>query len=89
MRLPCPPAPYSVTQSTMSYMIPQPRHISSEEKIVQEPGTLSGITMKSAVQSNVSGTFLSKKHNINLSQGTRFELAIRPDSNSSSAASGS
>ena len=45
--------------------------------------------MESAVQSNVSGVFLSKKHNINLHQGTRLQLAIAPETNSMSTASGS
>ena len=45
--------------------------------------------MESAVQSNVSGVFLSKKHNINLHEGTRFQLAIAPETGSMSTASGS
>ncbi len=84
-----PPAPMGVAQSTSSYMMVQPRHIPNDERIQQDPGTLSHVMMKSSVQSDVSGVFLSKKHNINLSRGTRFQLAIAPETESMSTASGS
>ena len=84
-----PPDVMGVTQSTSSYMIQQPAHIPSDQKIQQDPGTLSHITMMSSVQSQVSGVFLSKKHNINLHRGTRLQLAIAPETSSMSAVSGS
>ena len=84
-----PPAPMGVAQSTSSYMMIQPRHIPNDERIQQDPGTLSHVMMKSSVQSQVSGVFLSKKHNINLRRGTRLQLAIAPETNSMSTASGS
>jgi hypothetical protein len=84
-----PPVITGVTQSTSSYMMVQPRHIPNDQKIQQDPGTLSHVMLKSAVQSNVSGVFLSKSHNINLHQGTRLQLAIAPETNSMSTASGS
>jgi hypothetical protein len=84
-----PPDEIGVAQSTSAYMIQQPRHISSDEKIQQDPGTLGNIALTSSVQSDVSGMFLSKSRNINLHQGTRFQLAIAPESNSMAAGSGS
>ncbi|HZC44113.1 MAG TPA: hypothetical protein VE195_08060 [Acidobacteriaceae bacterium] len=84
-----PPVITGVTQSTSSYMIQQPRHIPNDTKVQQDPGTLGNVTLKSAVQSNVSGVFLSKDHNINLHQGTRFQLAIAPETSSMSTANGS
>lgn len=78
-----------VTQSTSSYMMLQPRHIPNDQKVQQDPGTLNHVMMKSSVQSHVSGIFLSKKHNINMHRGTRFQLAIAPETNAMSTASGS
>ncbi len=84
-----PPAPYDVTMGPDSYMLHQPRNIPSDQKIIQEPGTLSHIALHSAVQSNVSGVFLSKNHSIKLERGTRLQLAIAPETRSSSTMSGS
>lgn len=56
----------------------QPHFIPSDQKIDQEPGTLSHVTMKSAVQSNASATFTSNDRNINLKRGTRLQIAIAP-----------
>lgn len=84
-----PPVPYSVTQSTNAYMMVQRHHIPNDQKVQQDAGTLNHVMMKSSVQSHVSGVFLSKKHNINLRRGTRFQLAIAPETNSMSTASGS
>ncbi|MHB1673699.1 MAG: hypothetical protein ACYCSP_05560 [Acidobacteriaceae bacterium] len=72
-----------------SYLPIQPRLIPSDEKVLQDPGALGNVTMKSAVQSDVSGTFLSKKNSIKLSRGTQLQLAIAPESSSSSGVSGS
>jgi hypothetical protein len=83
-----PPALVGEAQGPSSYMMIQPRTIPSNQKIDQEPGTLSHITMRSAVQSDVSGVFLSKNHDINLDRGTRLQLAIAPESNASSTMSG-
>jgi len=84
-----PPVITGVTQSTSSFMIQQPRHIPNDQKIQQDPGTLSHVMLKSAVQSDVSGVFLSKNHDVNLHTGTRLQLAIAPETNSMSTASGS
>ncbi|MGH9615619.1 MAG: hypothetical protein ACRD28_02675, partial [Acidobacteriaceae bacterium] len=83
-----PPAAYNAMQGPGSYMMIQPRHISSNAKIDQEPGTLSHIAMRSSVQSNVSGVFLSKNHSINLHRGTRIQLAIAPAANMNSSTMG-
>ena len=84
-----PPEEIGVTDGASAYMIVQPHRIPSDQKIQQDPGTLSNVMMQSSVQSNVSGVFLSKKHDINLHQGTRLQLAIAPETNSMSTASGS
>lgn len=84
-----PPVVTSVAESSSSYMIVQPRHIPNDQKIQQDPGTLSHVMMKSAVESHVSGVFLSKNHNINLHRGTRLQLAIAPEATSMSSSSGS
>jgi hypothetical protein len=84
-----PPVVTGVAESTSSFMIQQPNHIPSDQKIQQDAGTLSHVMLQSAVQSDVSGVFLSKKHDINLHRGTRLQLAIAPETNSTSTASGS
>ncbi|MGC1870467.1 MAG: hypothetical protein WA700_05870 [Acidobacteriaceae bacterium] len=84
-----PPVTPGVGQGPSAYMMVQPRHIPNDQKVQQDPGTLSHVMLKSAVQSNVSGVFLSKKHDINLHRGTRLQLAIAPETNSMSTASGS
>jgi hypothetical protein len=84
-----PPEETGVADSASSYMIVQPHHIPNDQKIQQDPGALSHVMLQSSVQSNVSGVFLSKKHNIDLHQGTRLQLAIAPQSSSMSTANGS
>jgi hypothetical protein len=84
-----PPDEIGATESATSYMIDQPRHISSDENTQQDPGTLGNIALTSSVQSDVSGVFLSKSRNINLREGTRLQLAIAPETSSTSAGSGS
>ncbi|HUY81427.1 MAG TPA: hypothetical protein VMU92_06855 [Acidobacteriaceae bacterium] len=61
-----------------SYTWEQSHIIPNDQKVDQEPGTLSHIAMQSAVQSPVSGVFTSKNRNIKLHRGTRFQLAIAP-----------
>jgi hypothetical protein len=56
----------------------EPHVIPADEKIDQEPGTLSHVAMHSAVDSNASGVFTSKDRNIDLRRGTEFEIAIAP-----------
>jgi hypothetical protein len=72
-----------------SYLPIQPRFVPSDQSVIQDPGTLGNIAMHSAVQSDVSGTFLSKKNSIKLSQGTQLQLAIAPEGSTSSKVSGS
>ena len=84
-----PPQMTGVAENASSYMIVQPHRIPNDQKVQQDPGTLSHVMMKSNVQSNLSGVFLSKKHDINLHQGTRLQLAIAPETNAMSHASGS
>lgn len=84
-----PPEVMGVAESASSYMIQQPAHIPSDLQVQQDPGTLGHIMMKSSVQSDVSGVFLSGKHKINLDRGTRLQLAIAPETSSMTTASGS
>ncbi|MES2219734.1 MAG: hypothetical protein V4587_02065 [Acidobacteriota bacterium] len=84
-----PPVPIGMAPGPSSYMIKQPHRIPSDQKVQQNPGTLGHVMLQSAVQSDVSGTFLSKNHSINLHRGTRLQLAIAPETDSMSNASGS
>lgn len=61
-----------------SYLPPQPHYISAKGSFLQEPGSLNHIAMRSAVESGVSGVFMSKNHNVVLHRGTRLQLAIAP-----------
>jgi hypothetical protein len=62
---------------------PAPKSVSSREKVVQEPGTLSHIAMHSSAQSNTSGTFIKKNGNFKLTAGTYLQLGIAPAMGSS------
>lgn len=77
---------YAETGSNGNFMVGQPHRISSQEKVDQMPGTLSHVGMHSAVQSNVSATFISKDHNIDLRKGTRLQVAIAPLANNNGMA---
>lgn len=69
---------YADTGSNGALMAGEPASIPADQKIVQEAGTLSHVTMRSAVQSNVSATFTSKDRDVNLKRGTRLQIAIAP-----------
>lgn len=69
---------YAETGTNGATMSGQPHGISDQQKIDQMPGTLSHVGMQSAVQSNVSGTFISKDRNIDLKEGTRLQVGIAP-----------
>lgn len=71
---------YWIDSTGSGSMMPvQPRTIPDDQKIDQEPGALSHVALRSAVQSNVSGVFTSKDRNIRLKTGTRLQLAIAPE----------
>ena len=72
---------YAYTGVGGPYVGTQSRFIPNDQKVDQEPGTLSHVAMKSAVQSPVSGVFSSQNRNIDLRDGTRFQLAIAPTTN--------
>lgn len=59
-------------------MPPAPRHISSKERIDQEAGLLSHISLHSAVQANNSATFRDRKGNFKLNSGTFLQVGIQP-----------
>lgn len=69
---------FADTGTNGSLMAVQPHRVSSQVKVDQMPGTLSHVGMHSAVQSNVSGTFVSKDRDIDLRKGTRLQVAISP-----------
>lgn len=56
----------------------QSHYIPYNQKVDQEPGTLSHVAMHSAVQSQVSAVFTSRRHNIDLHRGTELQFAIAP-----------
>lgn len=62
--------------------------VSMQEKVDQQPGVLHDVALHSAVQSNVSGTFMSKKDKIDLSEGTQLRLALARLASSSGQANG-
>jgi hypothetical protein len=55
---------------------PAPQHIDPKQTVLQEPGLLSHVEMKSAVQGDDSGTFSKVKGNFRLSAGTYLQLGI-------------
>ena len=70
---------YYAESGTNGALMPgEPQRISDQQKIDQMPGMLSHVGMHSAVQSNVSATFISKDRDIDLKQGTRLQVAIAP-----------
>jgi len=74
-----PPVPYYSAGGPSSYLPIQPRTISGDQSVVQEPGTLRHISLRSSAKSSVSGVFTSKKHIIKLDRGTRLQVAIALD----------
>jgi hypothetical protein len=57
----------------------EPHSVASDAQVDQEAGVLSNIAMHSAVQSDNSGVFLSKKDKIDLLSGTQLQVAIAPE----------
>jgi len=55
-----------------------PDDIMANSQYIQEAGTLKGVSMKSAVTSNISGTLMSKHREIHLQDGTELEIAVAP-----------
>lgn len=61
-----------------SLVTPAPRHVSADEKIDQEPGLISGVTLKASVQGENSGTFSRNDGNFHLNRGTYLQVGIAP-----------
>jgi hypothetical protein len=59
-------------------MGPVSKHISPKEKIDQEAGLLSHISMRASAQGNNSATFRDKDGNVKLNAGTYFQMGIAP-----------
>lgn len=53
-----------------------PSHIGSKTKVDQEPGLLSDVSMRSAVQGHNSATFRRSRGNLRLRAGTYLQVAI-------------
>lgn len=69
-------------------MLAQPATISSDHAVQQEAGILKGVSLTSAVKSNLSGVFASSDSTIKLQSGTRLQVAIAPGSSAGSMARG-
>jgi hypothetical protein len=69
---------YDYTGVGGPYTSMQPHLIPYDQKVDQEPGTLSHVAMHSAVQSSASGVFTSKDRDVNLKSGTELQIAIAP-----------
>jgi hypothetical protein len=57
---------------------PPPQHVDAQQTVVQEPGLLGNVQLKSAVQGQNSGTFSKADGNFRLAQGTYLQLGIAP-----------
>jgi hypothetical protein len=67
-------------QETMG---PAPKHISPKERIDQEAGLLSHVSMIASAQGHNSATFRDKNGNVKLGTGTYFQVGVAPLSGSS------
>lgn len=72
--------------SSVDYLPDTSKPVPSNASMDQEAGVLNHIALHSAVQSPVSGIFLSKRNKIRLPAGTRLRVAIAPLQNSSTKA---
>ena len=79
---------FAVTGITGTAMAGQPPFIPDDQQIDQVAGSLSHVSMHSAVQSNASGVFMSTDRNINLGGGTQLQIAIAPETSSSKGMAG-
>jgi hypothetical protein len=55
-----------------------PQHIDADQQVEQEPGLLSHVELKSAVQGQDSGTFSKTDGNFRLDAGTWLQVGIAP-----------
>ncbi|MHB8392447.1 MAG: hypothetical protein ACYDBH_23175 [Acidobacteriaceae bacterium] len=83
-----PPVPYYSAGGSSSYLPIQPRTVPDDRSILQEPGTLRHITLRSSAKSSESGVFTSKNHSFKLDSGTRLQVAIALDGPLSATTSG-
>lgn len=74
---------FAVTGTTGTAMAGQPHFIPDDQQIDQVAGSLSHVSMHSAVQSNASGVFMSTNRNIDLSKGTQLQIAVAPETSPS------
>ena len=83
-----PPVPYYSAGGSSSYLPIQPGTVPGDQSILQEPGTLRHITLRSSAKSSESGVFTSKNHSFKLDSGTRLQVAIALDGPPSATTSG-
>ena len=69
-------------------MPPPPRRVSPKEKIDQEAGLLSHVSMHAAAEAHNSATFRDKDGNLRLKAGTYFQVGVAPANSSNSMANG-
>lgn len=62
-----------------------PQHVSAEEKIDQESGPISHVSLHSSVQADNSGTLTKRDGNLKLAAGTWLQVGIAPGSNANSS----
>jgi hypothetical protein len=65
-------------------MPPAPKHISYKERVDQEPGMLSHVSMHSAVQNSNSAIFRDNRGNLKLRAGTFLQVGIAPKTGAAS-----
>lgn len=61
-----------------SIMGPAPNHINPKERIDQEAGVLSHVSMIASAQGQNSATFRNKDGNVKLGTGTYFQVGVAP-----------
>jgi hypothetical protein len=66
---------------------PPPQHVDPQQAILQEPGLLNKVELKSSVQGQDSGTFSKTDGNFRLAAGTYFQVGIAPTSGDGAVAS--
>jgi hypothetical protein len=66
---------------------PPPQHIDPQQAILQEPGLLNKVELKSSVQGDDSGTFSKDDGNFRLSAGTYLQVGIASAGGSGAVAS--
>lgn len=59
-----------------SIVSPAPQHVDAQQSVVQEPGLLQNVELKSSVEGENSGTFSDNGGNFRLNRGTYLQVGI-------------